>query len=105
MLAPQERLAAVLSGSDRILACEELVLRARADLDAARPREAALQARIALEALLAELPDSPDVAKHRDAVGQAANAALHGDPPAELEAAVADAVAAMRRALARRPAS
>ena len=38
------------------LACEELVLRARADLDAGRPREAALQARIALEALLAELP-------------------------------------------------
>ena len=105
MLAPQERLAAVLSGSDRVLACEELVLRARADLDAARPREAALQARIALETLLAELPEAPGVAEHRDTVAQAANAALHGDPPAELEAAVAEAVGAMRRALARRPSS
>ena len=82
-LAPQERLAAMLGGSDSVLVAEELVLRARLDLDAGRPREAALQARIALEALLAELPDA-DVAGHRDAVGRAANAALEGDPPPEL---------------------
>ena len=50
-LGPQERLAAVLSGSDAVLVAEELVLRARLDLDAGRTREAALQARIALEAL------------------------------------------------------
>ena len=47
--------------------CEELVLRARADLDAGRPREAALQARIALEALLAE---RGALAEHRGAVGR-----------------------------------
>ena len=103
-LAPQERLAAILNGSDRALVAEELVLRARLDLDAGRPREAALQARIALEALLAELPAAEEAAAHREAVGRAANAALDGDPPPELEAAVAEAVKAMRRALARRPA-
>jgi hypothetical protein len=96
-LAPQERLAAVMSGSDHVLVAEELVLRARLDLDEGRPREAALQARIALEALLAELPEASELASHREAVGAAANAALQGDPPVE---AVADAIAAMRAALA-----
>ena len=100
-LMPQERLAGILGGSDRALAAEELVLRARLDLDGDRPREAALQARVALEALLAELPAAADaLAPHRDAVGRAANAALAGDPPDELQDAVADAVTAMRRAIA-----
>lgn len=100
-LAPQERLAAVLGGSDRVLVAEELALRAWLDIDGKRPREAALQARVALEALLAELPGATsDVAPHRDAVAQAANAALLGDPPAELQDAVAEAVRVMRRAMA-----
>jgi hypothetical protein len=55
-LRPQERLAALLGGRDATLACELLVLRARADLLAGREREAALQLRPALEAALAELP-------------------------------------------------
>jgi hypothetical protein len=96
-LAPQERLAAILGGSDHVLVSEELVLRARLDLEAGRPREAALQARVALEALLAELPEASGLASHREALGAAANAALEGDPPSE---AVADAVQAMRAALA-----
>ena len=58
MEAPEERFAALLGGRGSPLAAEELVLRARADLDAGRTREAALQARVALEALLAEL-ESP----------------------------------------------
>ncbi|MEA2448437.1 MAG: hypothetical protein QOG63_369 [Thermoleophilaceae bacterium] len=100
-LAPQERLAAILGGTDHALVAEELVLRARLDLDAGRPREAALQARVALEALLAEVPwGAAEVAEHRDAVAQAANAALEGDPPAELVTAVEEAVRAMHRALA-----
>ena len=53
MEAPEERFAALLGGREQALAGEELVLRARADLDAGRDREAALQARVALEALLA----------------------------------------------------
>lgn len=54
-LRSQERLAALLAGRDAALACEELTLRARADLDAARVREAALQLRAALETAIAEL--------------------------------------------------
>ena len=54
-LRPQERLAALLAGRDAALACEELALRVRADLEAERWREAALQLGVALEAALAEL--------------------------------------------------
>jgi hypothetical protein len=104
-MAPLERLAAVLSGTEEVGASEELVLRARLDLDAGRPREAALQARIALEALLAECSGSPEdtgaLSAHRKAVGNAANAALQGEVPDELAASVADAVVEMRRVLRR----
>jgi len=54
-LRPQERLAALLGGRDAALACEELALRARQDVDAGRRREAALQLDAALTAALAEL--------------------------------------------------
>jgi hypothetical protein len=105
-VGPGERLAAILSGRDQLLACEELVLRARADIDAHRPREAALQARIALEAVLAELPADldPELAANRAEIGDAANAALQGDPPEHLQHAVTHAVERMERALRRRPA-
>jgi hypothetical protein len=99
-LAPAERLAAIVGGREQQLACEELVLRARSDLDAGRPREAALQARIALEAVLAEL-DEP-IEADRAAVGDAANAALEGEPEPELQAAVEEAVKAMEAALRKR---
>jgi len=108
MLAPQERLAAFLSGRERPLAGAELMLRARADLDADDTRAAALQARVALEALIAELgSESRDVADLRDrrkAIGAAANAALEGELSAERADAVADAVDAMDRALRHRAA-
>jgi hypothetical protein len=110
-LRPQERLAALLGGREQLLAGEELVLRARLDLDANRPREAALQARIALEALLAELPAEPgragpleELRGARPDVGRAANAALEGELGAAHRATVESAVAAMERALRRRPA-
>jgi hypothetical protein len=60
--AAQARLAALLTGRERALACEELVLRARLDLDEGRDREAALQVRIAFDAALAELPADPAAA-------------------------------------------
>lgn len=79
MEAPEERFAAVLGGREQALACEELVLRARADLDAGREREAALVVRIALEALLAELPEeTATLADDREAIARAANTALMG---------------------------
>ena len=95
---PQDRLAALLGGRDAALACEELVLRCRSDLDGGRHREAALQMRVALEAAIAELAawrDRGDMATrieelktHRSAVGDAANSALAGG----LDSAAIDAV-------------
>lgn len=106
---PAERMAALLSGRDELMACEELLLRARADLDAGRPREAALQTRVALEAFLAESrnfvhhADRGDLEAARGDIGKAANAALHDDPPAALQEAVAAAVTLMQKELRRRP--
>jgi hypothetical protein len=114
-LRPQERLAALLGGRDRPLACEELTLRARLDLDAGRTREAALQLRVALEAAIAELDRSPgraadmgqrvgELREARAGVGEAANAALAGDlPPAAVEA-VEEALARLEAALRARAA-
>jgi hypothetical protein len=102
MEAPEERFAALLGARESTLAGEELVLRARADLETGRPREAALQARVALEALIAELGDRAEaLGEYRRSAGEAANAALHGDLPPELASAVAEAVAAMEAALKR----
>lgn len=88
VLSPQERLAALLSGRDAALACEELTLRARGDLDHGRLREAALQLAIALDTALAELEawrEQGDMAQRleelddrREAVAEAARAALAG---------------------------
>lgn len=88
-LRPQERVAGVLGGREQLDACETLLLRARADLDADRTREAALQLRVGLEALLVELRSSladpgheADIGtlnERRQEVGAAANAALGGE--------------------------
>lgn len=102
-VAPLERLAAIMSGAQQAGVAEELVLRARLDVDAGHMREAALQARIALEALLAETrsADAGDLEDHRGPVGEAANAALTGSLDEPLEDAVREAVREMRRALRR----
>jgi hypothetical protein len=55
VLEPQARLAAALAGREPPLVCAELALRAGADLDAERPREAALGTMIALDAAITEL--------------------------------------------------
>ncbi len=88
VLQPQARLAAVLSGRERPLACEELALRARLDLEAGRGREASLQVLVALDAAVAELqadatgdslaPRLADLRDQRDAVAAAAQTALAG---------------------------
>jgi hypothetical protein len=66
ILQPQARLAAALNGRQPVLACEELALRARADVDHDRDREAALQLLVALDAALAELPLDP----HADSLAE-----------------------------------
>ena len=109
MEAPEERFAALLGGRDEVLPAEELVLRARADLNAGRLAEAALQARVAIESLLASRvaaadsgPAGASLASHRDTVAAAANAALRGDIPGTGAAELEEAVAAMELALKRR---
>jgi hypothetical protein len=108
MESPDERFAAILGGRESVSACEELVLRARTDVDAGRRREAALQARIALEALLAEAGSGQPAAARgelesdRYTVGDAANAALRGPIDDELWAALTQAVSRMESALLRR---
>ena len=86
----QGRLAALLTGRHAALACEELALRARLDLDEGRTREAALQVLVALDAALAELvadPAAPALVDRleelrglRDGVAAAARAALGPEP-------------------------
>ena len=80
----------MLGGRERLDACETLLLRARADLDAGRDREAALQLRVGLEALLVELhgaladpgheEDMATLSERRGEAGEAANAALQRRP-------------------------
>ncbi len=111
-LRPQERIAAVLGGRERLDVCETLILRARADLDAARYREAALQLRIALEALLVELDgaladpghdeDMSELETRKGEAGEAANAALRGDLSVEQEPQVAELTKLCERVLRRR---
>jgi hypothetical protein len=109
MEAPEERFAALLGGREEILPAEELVLRARADLNAGRLAEAALQARVAIEALLAARVASPDsgaaggsLATHREAIASAANAALRDELPGTSVAPLEEAVTAMELVLKRR---
>jgi hypothetical protein len=88
ILQPQARLAGALGGHQSVLVCEELSLRARADVDHDREREAALQLLVALDAALAELPVDAradvladriaELRAHREAVAAAAQAALAG---------------------------
>jgi hypothetical protein len=124
-LRPQERLAAVLAGREPIDVCETLLLRARADLDQGRPREAALQLRAGLQALLAELPgggaaaggaaggqapragedQEDDLAALRErleSTAEAADEALAGQLPAERTDEVAETLGICERVLRRR---
>jgi len=111
-LRPQERLAAVLGGREQLDACETLLLRTRADLDAGRRREAALQLRVALEALLVELDgaladpghekDMVELQERRGEAGEAANAALRGDLPLDDERNVTELTETCERVLRRR---
>lgn len=111
-LRPQERLAAVIGGRESLDACETLILRARADLDAGRRREAALQLRVGLEALLVELDgaltdpgheeDMAQLQARRGEAGDAANEALHGELSSPHLDSVRDLLELCERVLRRR---
>ncbi|HEX6782212.1 MAG TPA: hypothetical protein VF125_09305 [Solirubrobacterales bacterium] len=111
-LRPQERVAAMLGGRERPDACETLLLRARADLDAGRDREAALQLRVGLEALLVELKgaltdpgheeDMGALSERRSEAGAAANAALQGELTGEQRQQAEELLNISERVLRRR---
>ncbi len=105
----EARLAALLAGAERPLAAEELALRARLDLDCQRPREAALQLLVALDAAIAELAadrPSPAVAERIDGLRQrrastaaAAQAALTRTPSTTEQDEVAKTLEMLEAAL------
>jgi hypothetical protein len=111
-LRPQQRLAAVLGDREQLDACETLLLRARADLDADRNREAALQLRVGLEALLIELKgalsddghkeDMAILESRRHEAGELANAALRANPTPEQRQTLGELLSTSERVLRRR---
>ena len=113
-LRPQERLGALLGGRDAVLACEELALRARQDVDAGRRRESALQLDAALTVALPELePWSArgdigarlaELRELHDGVRSAAQAALLGGVEDADAAAVRHALERLEAALRARTA-
>jgi hypothetical protein len=115
VLRPQERLAALLGARDSALACEELALRARADLDAERLAAAALETRLALEAALVELaPALPapgmtarldELRELRDGVIAAANSSLAAPLTEHQRETVAHALGRIEAALRARTAA
>jgi hypothetical protein len=114
MLAPQERIAAILAWRETTSPCEELIVRARSDLDAGRTCECALQLRAGLEALLAERStftaagqegDLASLVDRQPAVAKAANEALRGGLPSERERELAEALRICERVLRRQRAA
>src|SRR3954453_3097817 len=112
-LRPQERLGELLAGREPIDACETLLLRARADVEQGRLREAALQLGPGLRALLAELSaragpgQEEDLATLRDrvdAIDRAGREVLDDDLSAERADEVADTLHICERVLRRRQA-
>jgi hypothetical protein len=86
-LRPQERMAELLGARGSTLLCEELVLRARVDLDNGRAAHAAIELQDAYAAALGELPRErredlairlDELAKLRDGVDAQARAAFAG---------------------------
>ena len=95
-LRPQERVAAVLGGRETVGAYEDLIVRARGDLDADRPAAAALGLHAALQAMAAS---GADVGAAAAAAAAANRAVLNGADPdrSALEAALREAEATIRR--------
>lgn len=83
MLSPEEELAGILTGRrPPAFASEELLMRARLDLDAGRHVAAALQARAALDALTAELTaggDEGPATRHAETAASLCDAALSNE--------------------------
>jgi hypothetical protein len=110
MLAPQQEVAGILSGRRAAYPSEDLLLRARLDLDEGLMRQAALQLRVAVEVLEGELRDEgegergalPPLGQRPSLVHELADAALRGDLDEEQSASLAKAIEEFERAFRRR---
>lgn len=110
-LRPQERVASVLGGREQVAPFETLLLRARLALDEARPNEAALQLRAAVDSLLSQIPegvggdelkDLEALDDRREALAAAADEAGAGRLSPESASEVAEALNLAERVLRRR---
>jgi hypothetical protein len=113
-LRPQERLAALMGGRSRILLCEELVLRARLDLDQGRPAHAAVGLERAMTAASAELRAEgrqdlllrvAELEQLHEGVSAQARAALEGAEEPTDEDLIAHALGRLEAALRARTAT
>jgi hypothetical protein len=109
MLAPQEQVARILSGRRPPQPSEDILLRARLDLDEGRTRQAALQARAAHGALQAELRAETGaeqfvaaVRSRSELISRLATVALERALDAEQTAKLGELVAEMERIARRR---
>jgi len=111
LLAPQEKVAAILGGRDDLDAATGALLHARADLDAGRMRDCALQIRIGLEAMLADREtfgssgqedDLAALEGRRAITGETANEALRSALSAERAAELTETLRLAERVLRRR---
>jgi hypothetical protein len=112
LLSPQEELSGILSGRRPLHVSEDLALRARLDLEQGRLSEAALQARVALDALIAELERDEGADPAREALAWArssetgaselARAGAAGDLEQEQAEALEQLVDSLERLLRRR---
>jgi hypothetical protein len=107
MLAPEQELAGILTGRRREVApSEELLLRARLDLDGGRMVEAAMQLRIALEALHAELTregeSGAEVASRVETARLLSESALAGDLSPDQAGELEELVRELERVVRRR---
>jgi hypothetical protein len=105
MLTPEQELAGILTGRrPPAYPSEELLLRARLDLDHGRVVEAALQARVATDALAVELAggESELPEKHADAAKRLAKRALSEDLGDEEVGQLTELIVTLERAVRRR---
>src|SRR4051794_10661572 len=110
MLEPQSELAGILGGRRPAMPSEDLLLRARLDVQEGRIRQAAIQAAGAADALEAELrgDDSLPAEAHAwlkerlPALRDLARSALSGEPAEGAAGEIDDVVAGMERIVRRR---
>jgi hypothetical protein len=102
VLRSDERFAAIIGGREAPSPAETLLLRARADHDAGRDRELALQLRAAVDVLAAEIDAPAEVASRKAGTERAAQRAAGDDLDEATLAELAETLEICERAIRRR---